>query len=153
MLKPFFLGLALASSAFATAPAFAAKPPVFTEFLSDVAVGGYDAVSFFSATPQNGPMRGSDKFEFAYKGAKWRFSSAENLAKFQAEPAKYAPQFGGYCAWAVSQGYTAKGDPKYWRVVDGKLYLNYDGNVQKRWEADIPGFISKAHANWPRVIQ
>lgn len=149
MLKPFFLGLALASSAFATAPAFAAKPPVFTEFLSDVAVGGYDPVSYFD----NKPTRGSETFEFAYNGAKWRFATAENLARFRAEPAKYAPQFGGYCAWAVSQGYTAKGDPRFWRVVDGKLYLNYDGAVQKRWETDIPGFISKAQANWPRVIQ
>jgi hypothetical protein len=60
--------------------------------------------------------------------------------------------YGGYCAWAVSQGYTAKGDPKYWNIVDGRLYLNYDGRVQKDWEKDIPGNISKGDRNWPKVL-
>ena len=67
-------------------------------------------------------------------------------------PEAYAPQYGGYCAWAVSQGYTAKGDPKYWKVVDGKLYLNYDASVQKNWEKDIPGHIANASKNWPKVL-
>ncbi|MEM6666964.1 MAG: YHS domain-containing (seleno)protein, partial [Pseudomonadota bacterium] len=71
---------------------------------------------------------------------------------FAANPARYAPQFGGYCAWAVSEGYTAKGDPKHWKVVNGKLYLNYNGRIQRRWEKDIPGHISKGNANWPNVL-
>lgn len=150
MLKPILAAAGLAIAVLAPAPAaFAAKPPVYTDFLSDVAMGGYDPVSYF----QNKPAKGSNRFEFSYQGVKWRFVSAENLAAFKASPAKYAPQYGGYCAWAVSQGYTAKGDPAFWRIVDGKLYLNFDATVQQRWEKDIPGFINKANGNWPRVIQ
>jgi hypothetical protein len=68
-------------------------------------------------------------------------------------PAAYAPQYGGYCAWAVSQGYTAKGDAQNWKVVDGKLYLNYNTSIQKKWEADVPGFIKAADTNWPDVLK
>ena len=64
----------------------------------------------------------------------------------------YAPQYGGYCAWAVSQGYTAPIDPKAWKVVDGKLYLNYSKSVQKNWEKDIPGHIVSADGHWPRIL-
>lgn len=71
---------------------------------------------------------------------------------FMATPEKYAPQFGGYCAWAVSQGYTADGDPEAWKIVDDKLYVNYSQRVQKRWEVDIPGYIAKGRANWPGVL-
>lgn len=133
-----------------TNPAFAEKSEIYTGFLSGVALGGYDAVAYFS---EKRPVKGSDKYEMSYKGATWRFTSAGNLAKFRADPAVYAPQYGGHCAWAVSQGYTAKGDPEYWRIVDGKLYLNYDAKVQARWEKDIPGFIRKADANWPKVLE
>ena len=72
--------------------------------------------------------------------------------RFQAAPEKYAPQYGGYCAWAVSQNYTARGNPENFTVVDGKLYLNYNDEIQKRWEEDIPGFVAKADENWPGVL-
>ena len=88
-----------------------------------------------------------------WNGADWRFASAANKAAFDADPEAYAPQYGGYCAWAVSQGYTASIDPQQWRIVDGKLYLNYDESVQTKWLADIPGFIAKADANWPAVLE
>jgi YHS domain-containing protein len=133
-----------------SAPALASKSEIYTGFLSGIAVGGYDAVAYFS---EKRPVKGSDDFKTSYKGATWRFASRENLEKFRADPTAYAPRYGGYCAWAVSQGYTAKGDPEYWRVVDGKLYLNYDANIQARWEKDIPGFIKKADANWPKVLE
>lgn len=133
-----------------SAPAQAAKPEVYTGFLSSLAVNGYDPVAYFT---EKKPVMGSSKFTFRYKGATWRFASQANLEKFKAEPAKYAPRYGGYCAWAVSQGYTAKGDPMYWRIVDGRLYLNYSASVQKRWEKDIAGFIAKADKNWPGVIK
>ena len=151
MLKRSFVAISLSALASLAAPtALADKPPIYTPLLSDVAAGGYDVVAYF----ENGaPVQGANAFEYMYKGTKWRFASAAHLAAFEADPEKYAPQFGGYCAWAVSQGYTAKGDPKYWRIVDGKLYLNYDGTVQQRWEKDIPGFISKADANWPAVLR
>jgi hypothetical protein len=74
------------------------------------------------------------------------------LAKFKADPEKYAPKYGGYCAWAVAQGYTAEIDPEAWKIVGGKLYLNYSKDVQKKWEQDIPGNIEKADQNWPGVL-
>ena len=141
------VALVLAASAPA---ALAAKSEVYTGFLSSLAVNGYDPVAYFT---EKRPVEGSSKYTAKHKGATWRFASKENLEKFKADPDKYAPRYGGYCAWAVSQGYTAKGDPQYWRIVDGKLYLNYDASVQKRWEKDIPGFISKADKNWPGVLK
>ena len=133
---------------FAT-PAFAAKAPVYTSAFNNLGAGGYDVVAYFD---ESAPVKGSSQFETEYNGAKWRFSSAENLAAFEADPAAYAPQYGGYCAWAVSQGYTAKGSPKNWSVVDGKLYLNYNDAVQADWQQDIPGFIALADQNWPSVL-
>ena len=99
------------------------------------------------------PVEGIDEFTLEWNGAKWRFASAANRDAFKAEPEKYAPQFGGYCAWAVSQGYTASADPEAWKIVEGKLYLNYDKSVQKTWEEDVPGNITKAEANWPKVLE
>jgi len=139
------LGLAAATSA--AAPALA-EAPIYTGRFSNTAVGGFDAVSFFAGAPQ----RGSGEFSTEYQGAEFRFASQENLDSFLAEPARYAPQYGGYCAWAMAQGYTAKGDPRHWRIVDGKLYLNFNARIQTQWEADIPGFIQAADANYPVVI-
>ncbi|EDP66904.1 YHS domain protein [alpha proteobacterium BAL199] len=128
----------------------AAEAPVYTGFLSSLAVNGYDPVAYFT---EGKPVEGSSNFKSSYQGATWYFASAANKAAFDAEPAKYAPQYGGYCAWAVSQGYTAKGDPAHWKIVDGKLYLNYNAEVQSKWIEDIPGHIRAADGNWPKVIQ
>ena len=84
-------------------------------------------------------------------GATWYFACAENRDRFAADPERYAPQYGGYCAWAVAHGYTAKIDPEAWKIVDGKLYLNYSKDVQADWAEDIPGNISKGDANWPKI--
>ena len=86
-------------------------------------------------------------------GATWSFASAENRATFAADPEKFAPRYGGYCAWAVSQGYTASIDPDAWRIVDGALYLNYSLAVREEWERDIPGHIASADVNWPRLLR
>ena len=131
-----------------SATAFA-KDPVYTGALSALAVDGRDPVAYFT---DGKPLKGDKKFSTEYNGAEWRFSSAENLEAFKAAPEKYAPQYGGYCAWAVSQNYTARGNPENWKIVDGKLYLNYNDEIQKRWEADIPGFIAAADQNWPGVL-
>ena len=131
-------------------PAALAKDPVYTSTFSGLAVSGYDPVAYFTAGK---PVEGSSDFETEWNGATWRFSSAENLAAFEADPKVYAPQYGGYCAWAVSQGYTASTVPEAWRIVDGKLYLNYSLSVQSRWEGDIPGNIANADANWPGVLK
>jgi YHS domain-containing protein len=145
--------LAAAAVAFAPAvlmpaPAFA-EPPVYTGVFDNIAVQGYDPVAYFS---DGKPVKGTKDFTTTYKGAEFRFASAANRDAFKKSPDKYAPQYGGYCAWAVSQGYTAKGDAKHWKIVDGKLYLNYNASVQKTWEGDIPGFIQSANTNWPGLI-
>ena len=147
------LAAALLIAATAAAPGWPAKagePPVYTGFLSRLAVNGHDPVAYFT---DGRPVEGSSSFESRYQGATWRFASAANKAAFDADPAKFAPQYGGYCAWAVSQGYTAKGDPATWRIVDGRLYLNYNTEVQRMWEKDIPSHISAADGNWPKVLQ
>jgi hypothetical protein len=126
-----------------------AEKPVNTTW-TGVAIKGYDAVAYFTDAK---PVEGDERFEFEWNGATWRFVSAANRDRFAAEPARFAPRFGGYCAWAVSRGYTAGIDPAAWKVVDGKLYLNYSLKVQKEWEADIPGNIAKAEANWPGILK
>jgi len=113
---------------------------------ANVAIEGADPVAYFT---QSTLVEGSETFSTTWKDAEWRFSSEENLALFEADPEAYAPQYGGYCAWAVSRGYTAEIDPEAWRIVDGKLYLNYSKDVQKDWEEDVPGNIQKGDANWP----
>ncbi len=113
-----------------------------------VAIEGYDPVAYFKAGK---PVRGAAGFTAVHEGVTWRFANAANRDAFARNPSAYAPQFGGYCAWAVSRGYTAKIDPQAWRIVDGKLYLNYSKGVQRRWSQDIPGNIAKGHANWPGI--
>ena len=140
-----------AAMVFLAGPAGAgSQAPVYTGFLSKLALGGYDPVAYFQAKR---PVKGSSNFTLRHLGATWRFSSQANLDKFSADPQAFAPKYGGYCAWAVAQGYTASGDPKYWRIVKGKLYLNYDATIQAQWEKDIPGFIKKAEGNWPSVLK
>ena len=130
-------------------PALAAKPDIFTGLKAGFAVAGYDPVAYFT---QNKPVKGDPSIVLKHGGALWLFSSAANRDAFKADPEKYAPQFGGYCAYAVSQGYTAKGEPEVWKIVDGKLYLNFSRGVQKTWQRDIPGHINSANANWPSVL-
>ncbi|HYD86630.1 MAG TPA: YHS domain-containing (seleno)protein [Vitreimonas sp.] len=133
-----------------TTPAHADTPPVHTGLLSRVAVGGYDPVAYFT---DGRPVRGSAEHRVTHQGYEYRFASAANAAAFRAAPARYLPQYGGYCAWAVANGYTAAGNPQNWRIVDGKLYLNYNDEIQSRWERGIPGFIRSANANWPGVLR
>jgi YHS domain-containing protein len=132
----------------AAAPALA-KPPVNASYLGSVAIEGADPVAYFT---EKKAVKGAAAFKHRWNGAEWRFKNAANRDAFAADPQKFAPQFGGYCAWAVSQGYTAKGDPQHWKIVGGKLYLNYDGRVQKTWEKDVPGNIAQGDRNWPKVL-
>lgn len=111
------------------------------------AIDGWDAVSFFEGTPREG----EESWQTAYKGAQWLFSSQENLALFLEDPEKYAPAYGGYCAWAMSQGYLAPGRPRHWDVIDGRLFLNYNGSTRRRFLKDTGGLIGEADGNWPEV--
>jgi YHS domain-containing protein len=124
------------------------QPPVNLSW-GQLALRGYDAVTYWTSGQ---PTQGSTSFEHRWNGAMWRFSSAANRDEFAREPERYAPAFGGYCAYAVSRGYTADGDPNAWRIVDGRLYLNYSKRVQRLWEEDVPGNIAKGRMNWRGVL-
>ena len=109
---------------------------------------GYDVVAYFT---EGRPVEGQSKFTHKWMNTEWRFTNARHRDLFAADPEKYAPQYGGWCAWAVSQGYTAPMDPQAWRIVDGKLYLNYSKSVQSQWNRDIPGHIVSGDRNWPKI--
>lgn len=111
-----------------------------------IALHGYDPVTYFELDK---PQPGSEAFSFAFRGATWRFVSAESRKKFTQNFSKYLPQYGGYCAKAISENQLADIDPLAYKIVNGKLYLNYDLKVQKLWEEDIPDRIAKADENWP----
>jgi len=128
-------------------PAYAAKDPVFAR--RGLAIRGYDPVAYFT---QNKPVKGSQEHSLDWNGSTWRFSSAEHKALFENDPEKYAPQFGGYCSYAVSEGYTASTVPEAWDIVDGKLYLNYSLSVRNRWLQNRDVRITNGHNNWPDVL-
>lgn len=145
-----FLGLLGLGLAFSAAPVLAAAPaaPVSASE-QGLAIRGYDPVAYFTA---GRPVAGSADHEYRWNGATWRFASAESRARFAADPDAYAPRFGGYCAWAVSQNYLAPGDPQVWRIVDGRLYLNFNARAKMLWEADLEGAVARGSANWPGVL-
>lgn len=149
------VAIVLAASAIGWAlspdPARAEADPIYTSPSDNVALGGYDPVAYFT---DGKPIPGSPDHELAWRGATWRFASAEHREAFRDSPEAYAPQYGGYCAWAVAaKNQLYSGDPQYWRIVDGKLYVNYDQGVQTAWTKDIPGFIRQSEANWPGILQ
>lgn len=152
LMGPFWRVLAAAFILACAAPlaAHAASPEIYTGLVKGVAVGGYDPVAYF--TDQK-PVQGRGDILYEWKGVTWRFASEKNRDVFKANPEKYAPQYGGYCAYAVAKGATAKGDPQAWKIVDGKLYLNLSPSVQKLWDKDIPGYIKAANKNWPGVLR
>ncbi len=112
------------------------------------AIQGYDVVAYFT---DHKPVRGKPDFVAQYKGATFQFASAAHRDTFTSDPARYAPQFGGFCSYAASRGYKASVDPAAFDIVAGKLYLNYNKQVQVTWKKDIPGYIQKAEQNWPVV--
>lgn len=126
-----------------------AENPIYTEKLGEtLAVRGYDVVSYFVGDMT--PVEGSEEFTVRYNGYDYRFASKENADLFVADPAKYAPAYGGYCAWAIgANDRLAPGDPNVYEIVDGKLYLNFSEDVQAKWEKDIPGFIKSGDVNYP----
>jgi len=130
-----------------TSMAHADKPKVFST--GDGAIRGYDPVAYFT---ESKPVKGKAELTAEWMGATWRFASAKNRDMFKADPAKYAPQFGGYCAFAVSRGYTASTDPDAWTIVDGKLYLNYSVSVMQTWRKNTARYIARAEGNWPKVL-
>lgn len=117
---------------------------------SGVGLKGYDPVAYFTQTKA---VKGDAQFQSKANGVIYYFASAENKAAFDTNPAKYEPQFGGFCAWAVSRGYTAPVDPNAFQIVNGRLLLQYSLKVRKDFSADIEGNLRKADANWPSIVE
>ncbi|PJI91806.1 YHS domain-containing protein [Yoonia maricola] len=143
----FTIALTVPVAAALTPRAMAATPEVYND--GGIAVDGSDVVAYFT---DGTPVAGDAAITHDHMGVTWRFASEANRDLFAADPTAYAPQYGGYCAYAVSQGYTASTTPEAWSIVDGKLYLNYSTGVRRRWERDIPGHIAAGDANWPAVL-
>jgi YHS domain-containing protein len=145
-MRKFILFLILASAGFSASSCSNGESLKSVNTTAEnVAVKGFDTVAYFTAQQA---VEGNPQFSYIWNGAKWYFSSPENMEKFKAAPEDYAPQFGGYCAFAVSKGYTADGDPNAWKVVGGKLYLNYNQKVKEMWEAEQESRINEAKKNW-----
>jgi YHS domain-containing protein len=140
--------LVLAAAALFAQAASAQKPQVFAD--RNGAIRGYDPVAYFA---DRAPVKGSKAFRHEWRGATWYFASDANRARFAADPQKFAPQYGGYCAYGVALGSAPPIDPAAWSIVDGKLYLNFNLPTRATWEKDIPGYIRKADANWPGVLE
>ena len=118
-------------------------------FIKDgYAIRGYDAVAYFT---ENKPVKGNEQISYSWNGATWLFATNNNKESFQMNPAKYAPQYGGYCAYGLSRGYKANTESDAFTIVDGKLYLNYNLDVRSEWNKDQKGYIGKADKNWPEV--
>lgn len=147
MVKNIFV-MAFLAVIFFSAQAFA-EAPIYTGPSNNVGVSGYDTVSYFSET---GPVKGSKHYATEWRGASWYFSSQDNLDKFKADPEKYAPQYGGYCAWAVGHGGLSKGNPKQWTIADGKLYLNYDSRILASWLPVKDELIPVADKEYPNLV-
>lgn len=141
--------LICALSMLGAASAFALDE-INTTFFGNLAIEGYDPVAYFT---ESRPVKGDKKFEFSWKGANWRFSSSENLETFKANPEQYAPQYGGYCAYAVALNDTASIDPTQFTVHEGKLYLNYNKKINGKWLANRDGYIMDADRNWPQLLK
>ncbi|MEM7643620.1 MAG: YHS domain-containing (seleno)protein [Pseudomonadota bacterium] len=121
---------------------------VFT--IDGIAIRGTDPVAYFT---EGRPVAGSADFAHDWNGATWHFASAENRDLFAADPEAYAPAYGGYCAWAVAaRGSLATTQPENWAIVDGRLFLNFNDDVQARWDEDRAGFIEQGDRRWPEVI-
>ncbi len=133
-------------AAFILLHAHAQKSPVYVD--KGKAIHGYDAVAFFTDSK---PVMGKENLTCQYNGATWYFADQQHLESFKANPEKYAPQYGGYCAYGTSQGHKAPTEVETWTVVDGKLYFNYNAKVKEMWVKDQLGFIKKADEQWPMI--
>ena len=126
-----------------------ADAPVFYS-TNGAAINGYDAVAYFTA---GAPVKGRSDFAVMWKGAIWQFSSLQNREAFEADPRSFAPQYGGYCAYAMSLGRHVSTAPEAWSIVAGKLYLIHTTAVRRLWARDIGGNIARADANWPGALR
>ncbi|WP_299847631.1 YHS domain-containing (seleno)protein [uncultured Roseovarius sp.] len=118
-------------------------------YFNKLAMNGYDVMTYWNG---GDPQKGDPEIQASFKDATWVFISAENREAFLADPERFAPQYGGYCAFAASQNAVADVDPFAWRIWDDKLYLNYSPRVRRQWASDIDGNIEKADGYWPMLL-
>jgi YHS domain-containing protein len=138
----------LISFAFVLFSAGSSGSAVGQSAITDVAIQGYDTVAYFK---DGKALKGNESFTFPWHGMTWHFSSKENRDLFAGSPEKYAPQYDGYCAWAMTESRLAITDPEVWKIVNGKLYLNCSREAYEKWSRDIPGNIKKADSNWLKL--
>ena len=138
---------ALTCSAFA--PVAYAQPQSVFYAVDGAAVSGYDPVSYFKTS---GPAAGRSQIALTWKGVVWQFASEENRDRFERNPRAFAPQYGGYCAYAMAQGKLLSSDPRAWKIFDNKLYLTHSAAVEQIWQQNISGYIRQADKNWPGVL-
>lgn len=117
-------------------------------FFGGIAIEGYDPVAYFK---EGKPQKGNPEFTTKWKGATWQFSSAQNRDLFSSNPEAYSPQFGGHCANGLSEGHKVSGNPKIWRLINGKLYFFFAERGRERWASNTDQWISDAQANWEKL--
>jgi YHS domain-containing protein len=150
LLMAFAMGsIFVTTAAHAAPPVNTLKPGLFGG-RSDTAILGFDPVAYFT---DGKPVKGQDSFTHEYLGAKWKFASQAHLDLFKSDPRKYAPQYGGYCAYGVAQDNLVSIEPDKFRVIDGKLYLNYGADVQTKWLKDPAGFIKQADSKFQALLK
>ncbi len=142
--------LAFSAMALAAAPINTLKKGFISDKPTGIAINGYDTVAYFT---DDKPVKGSDAHTFSWNGATWKFATQANLERFKAEPNQYAPQYGGYCAYGVAQGNLVSVEPEQFSIIDGKLYLNYDADIQKKWKKDPLGFNKVADAKFADLLK
>jgi len=139
----------LALGTFTATNAYAKSDEIYTSMRNNFGAGNYDVVSFHLGSP----AKGDRAITADWKGAQWRFTSEANRDTFLEDPEKYAPAYGGYCAWAIANNKLAKGSPKHWSIVDDVLYLNFNKNIKNKWLKDTEGFIERGDVLWPEILE
>jgi YHS domain-containing protein len=145
------VGAALIAASVVSAPAHAELKAngAYNSLYAGLGAKGFDVVNYFT---EGKPAQGKDTYTVEYAGVKWQFVSAEHRDRFKVEPQKYVPQYGGFCSWGVANGKLFDVDPvNGWRIVDGKLYMNFNADIQKVFDKDPGGFITRANGNWPKL--
>jgi YHS domain-containing protein len=148
VLLTFWVVLSLGACAATPGKVSVTRPVPAVNATRSVALESYDPVAYFL---DGAPVKGNDRYVRQWHGVQWKFASPAHKEEFMANPERYAPQFGGYCAYAVSRGFTANGDPHQWAIVDGKLYLNNNAFAMKEWNQDRDGNIEAGQVNWPLI--
>lgn len=145
-----FLGVLVLVNVALVSPGIYAMEPVYTPWYSDTAIKGYDVVAYFT---EGRAVKGEQRFQFRWRDANWLFASAAHLDAFMVDPERFTPQYGGFCAFGVAEGHAIGVDPEQFTVHNGKLYLNFNASVNRKWREHMENYISTADEKWPEMVQ